>query len=224
MAAYPGEIRSVNIAFAATFLGALFAIMNPFISLPFFLAMTADRTVGEQRKLALQVVTYTTVMCVVISLTGNGILGFFGISVNAFRVAGGLVLLGIAFSMLNGHPITAHERCDHERKTDSGPDEEDDSIAFYPMTFPLIVGPGTIATLIIYMGQARGVGDYTAFALVVAVLIVALFVVLFFATSFGKMLSVRMRVIMTRLMGMILAAIAVGMVVDGLKILLPGLA
>jgi multiple antibiotic resistance protein len=216
----------MNIAFAATFLGALFAIMNPFINLPFFLAMTANNTVAEQRKIALQVVTYTAVMCIVISLAGNVILGFFGISVNAFRVAGGLVLLGIAFSMLNGHQITAHERGDHEKKSDPGPDNEDkdDNIAFYPMTFPLIVGPGTIATLIIYMTQARDVGDYAAFALIVAVLIGALFVVLYYAAAIGKLLSARMRVIMTRLMGMILAAIAVGMVVNGLKILLPGLA
>ncbi|WP_298223332.1 MarC family protein [Acidocella sp.] len=214
----------MDVAFAAKFLGALFAIMNPFINLPFFLAMTSDRTVAEQRMLALQVVTYTAVMCVAISLAGNLILGFFGISVNAFRVAGGLVLLMIAFSMLNGHPITAHERGDHEKKADPEPGGEEDGIAFYPLTFPLIVGPGTIATLIIYMAQARGTGDYTAFAVVLATLIVILLLVLYFAASIGKLLSARMRVIMTRLMGMILAAIAVGMVVDGLKILFPGLA
>lgn len=213
----------MDIAFAAKFLGALFAIMNPFINLPFFLAMTADRTVAEQRALALQVTTYTAVMCIVISLAGNLILGFFGISVNAFRVAGGLVLLGISFSMLNGHPITSHERGDHEKKDDPAGAGEDDGIAFYPMTFPLIVGPGTIATLIIYMAQARGVGDYTAFAVVLAALITIFLLVLYFAASIGKLLSARMRVIMTRLMGMILAAIAIGMVVDGLKILLPGL-
>lgn len=213
----------MDIAFAARFLGALFAIMNPFINLPFFLAMTTDRTVAEQRSLALQVVTYTAVMCVAISLAGNLILGFFGVSVNAFRVAGGLVLFGIAFSMLNGHPITAHERGDHEKKADPGPTAEEDSMAFYPLTFPLIVGPGTIATLIIYMAQARGAGDYAAFAVILAVLIATLFVVLYFASAIGKLLSARMRVIMTRLMGMILAAIAVGMVIGGLKVLLPGL-
>ena len=74
------------------------------------------------------------------------------------------------------------------------------------------------------MAQARGTGDYTAFAVVLATLIVILLLVLYFAASIGKLLSARMRVIMTRLMGMILAAIAVGMVVDGLKILFPGLA
>ncbi len=214
----------MDVAFAARFLGALFAIMNPFINLPLFLAMTTDRTVAEQRALALQTVTYTAVMCVVISLAGHFILGFFGISVDAFRVAGGLVLLGIAFSMLNGHPITAHERGDHEKRADAAQGADDDNIAFYPMTFPLIVGPGTIATLIIYTSQAHGVGGYTAFAAVLALLIVLLLVVLYFAGAIGKLLSARMRVVMTRLMGMILAAIAVGMVVAGLKTLLPGLA
>jgi multiple antibiotic resistance protein len=214
----------VDIAFAAKFLGALFAIMNPFINLPFFLAMTSGRTVADQRHLALQIATYTAVMCTVISLAGSLILSFFGISVNAFRVAGGLVLLLIALSMLNGHPITSHERGDHEKSDDSGQSAEDDSIAFYPMTFPLIVGPGTIATLIIYISQANSAATYTAFGVVVAALIITLLVVFYFAASIGKLLSARMRVIITRLMGMILAAIAVGMVVDGLKVLLPGLA
>lgn len=210
--------------FAAKFMGTLFAIMNPFINLPIFLAMTTGQSLSDQRAIAVQVLTYTTIMCIVISVAGNAIIGFFGISINSFRVAGGLVLLGIAFSMLNGHPITAHERGDHEKTAESTPAEDaENSIAFYPMTFPLIVGPGTIATLIIYAGQIRGAPDYVAFALVLIALLAALFVVLYFASAIGKLLSARMRVVMTRLMGMILAAIAVSMVVQGLKILLPGL-
>lgn len=210
--------------FAAKFMGTLFAIMNPFINLPIFLAMTTGQSLSDQRAIAVQVLTYTSIMCVVIAVAGNAIIGFFGISINSFRIAGGLVLLGIAFSMLNGHPITAHERGDHEKTAESTPAEDaENSIAFYPMTFPLIVGPGTIATLIIYAGQVRGAPDYVAFALVLIALLVALFVVLYFASAIGKLLSARMRVVMTRLMGMILAAIAVSMVVEGLKILLPGL-
>ncbi len=214
----------MDMMFAAKFMGTLFAIMNPFINLPIFLAMTTGQSLSDQRAIAVQVLTYTTIMCIVISVAGNAIIGFFGISINSFRVAGGLVLLGIAFSMLNGHPITAHERGDHEKTAESTPAEDaENSIAFYPMTFPLIVGPGTIATLIIYAGQIRGAPDYVAFALVLIALLAALFVVLYFASAIGKLLSARMRVVMTRLMGMILAAIAVSMVVQGLKILLPGL-
>ncbi|NYT79567.1 MarC family protein [Alcaligenaceae bacterium] len=214
----------MDIAFATKFLGALFAIMNPFINLPIFLSMTADKTVAEQRSLAMKILIYTTVMCVVISLAGSYIIGFFGVTINSFRVAGGLVLLGIAFSMLNGHPITSHERGEHEKRADGVANgEDDDGFAFYPMTFPMIVGPGTIATLIIYAAQAREQAQYISFGIVLLAVLVALFVVLFFSSSIGRLLSVKMRVVMTRLMGMILAAIAIEMVFGGAKAMLPGL-
>jgi len=214
----------MDIAFATKFLGALFAIMNPFINLPLFLSMTADKTIAEQRSLAMKILVYTTVMCIVISLAGGYIIGFFGVTIDSFRVAGGLVLLGIALSMLNGKPITSHERGEHEKRADdAGNSDADDSLAFYPMTFPMIVGPGTIATLIIYAAQVREPAQYISFGVVLVAILLALFIVLFFAASIGKLLSARMRVIMTRLMGMILAAIAIEMVFGGAKAMLPGL-
>ena len=88
----------------------------------------------------------------------------------------------------------------------------------------MIVGPGTIATLIIYAGHAKGSVGLVSVGGVVAVILAILFVVLFFASFFGKALSDTMRVIMTRLMGMILLSIAVEMGVAGLKAVLPGLA
>lgn len=216
----------MDIAFATKFLGALFAIMNPFINLPIFLAMTADKTVAEQRKMALAILLYASVMCVVIALAGGYIIRFFGVTIDAFRVAGGLVLVGIAFSMLNGQPITSHERGEHEKRAAGAAvgSDPDDSTAFYPMTFPMIVGPGTIATLIIYAAQASGPAQYVSFGIVLVATLAALFAVLFFASSIGKHLSAKMRVVMTRLMGMILAAIAVEMVFAGAKVMLPGLA
>ncbi|OWT64146.1 MarC family protein [Candidimonas nitroreducens] len=216
----------MDMVFATKFLGALFAIMNPFMTLPIFLSMTTDKTVAEQHGMALAILLYTTVMCVVISFAGGYIISFFGVTINAFRVAGGLVLLGIAFSMLNGSPVTSHERGEHEKHADAaaGGGEPDDSITFYPMTFPMIVGPGTIATLIIYSAQVRGAAQYVSFGIVLVAVLLSLFVVLYFAASIGRLLSVKMRVVVTRLMGMILAAIAVEMVFAGAKMLLPGLA
>ena len=214
----------MDLAFAAKFLGALFAIMNPFITLPIFLSLTEGRSVAEQRAMAVRITLYTAVMCAVVAIAGNALIGFFGVTIDSFRVAGGLVLLGIALSMLNGKPITAHERGDHEKKADDAAnDDSEDNITFYPMTFPMIVGPGTIATLIIYSAQAAGMAQATAFAIVLVAVLAALFVVLFFASAIGRLLSARMRVVMTRLMGMILAAIAVEMMFDGAKAMLPGL-
>ena len=216
----------MDITFATKFLGALFAIMNPFITLPLFLAVTVNKTVAEQRSQAVAIVIYTTAMCLVISLAGSHIIRFFGVSLDSFRVAGGLVLSGIAMSMLNGQPITSHERATQEKNAGgtAARIDETDNPSFYPLTFPMIVGPGTIATLIIYGAQARQTSQYLAFGIVLAAVLAALLVVLYFAASIGKLMSTKMRVIMARVMGMILAAIAVEMTFAGTKALLPGLA
>lgn len=200
--------------------GAFFAIMNPFVNLPIFLALTAGFTVGEQRGLAVKITIFSAIMCGVILLAGHQIIGFFGITVDQFRIAGGVVLAHIAWNMLNGQEVASHHGSGKEQdhmKDLSG-------LAFYPITFPMIVGPGTIATIIIYAGHAKGMTGMFGIAAVVGAVLAMLFVVLFFASFFGKVLTDTMRVIMTRLMGMILLAIAVEMIVAGAKAVLPGLA
>ncbi|OCC01689.1 antibiotic resistance protein MarC [Labrys sp. WJW] len=215
----------MDVTFAAKFLGALFAIMNPFINLPIFLSMVGTKPVAQQRGMAVTILLYTAAMCIVISLFGGYIIAFFGVTIASFRVAGGLVLLGIALSMLNGKPVTSHERDEQEKQADrtAGSDTDGD-LAFYPMTFPMVVGPGTMATLIVYAAQTHSTAQYVSFALVLASVLLALFIVLFFAADIGELLSAKVRVIMTRIMGIILAAIAVEMVIEGAKVMLPGLA
>lgn len=200
--------------------GAFFAIMNPFVNLPIFLALTTGFTVTQQRTLALKITIFSAIMCAVILFAGQKIIGFFGITVDQFRIAGGVVLAHIAWNMLNGQEIASHHGSDKEQ--DHMADLS--GLAFYPITFPMIVGPGTIATLIIYAGHAKGMSDLLSIGAVVGAILVILFGVLFFASFFGKVLTDTMRVIMTRLMGMILLAIAVSMVVAGVKAVLPGLA
>lgn len=200
--------------------GAFFAIMNPFMTLPIFLAMTSDFTVVEQRFLALKVALYAAIMCAVILLAGQAIIGFFGVSVSDFRIAGGLVLAHIAWSMLNGSPVASHHGSDSEQSHMA----QLKGLAFHPITFPMIVGPGTIATIIVFTGQAQGLEMTLTIGIVIAVVLAMLLVVLYFAGSFGKVLSETMRVIMTRLMGMILLAIAVDMIIAGLATAFPKLA
>ncbi|MDC0347622.1 MarC family protein [Planctomycetota bacterium] len=200
--------------------GAFFAIMNPFVNLPIFLALTVGFTVAEQRSLAIKVTLFSAMMCAAILFAGQSILGFFGISVDEFRIAGGIVLAHIAWSMLNGSSAASH----HGSEKEQGEIQNLSGLAFYPITFPMIVGPGTIATLIIYAGHAKGIEQTLEIGGIVGVILLLLFAVLFFASFFGKVLSDTMRVIMTRLMGMILLAIAVEMMVAGCKVVLPGLA
>lgn len=211
----------MDITFAITFFGALFAIMNPFLTLPIFLAMTDGEEVKKQRVTAMQIVFYSGIMCAVIALAGNHILSFFGVSVDHFRVAGGLVLMGIAFSMLNGKETSSHTGTGSEKEHMENNSED---IAFYPMAFPMIVGPGTITSLVLYAYQAKGIEQYVSYGAVLLSVLVILFIVLFFASAIGHVLSNKMRIIMTRIMGMLLAAIAVAMIVAGLNTLMPGLA
>mgnify|MGYP000964137962 CR=1 FL=1 len=209
----------MDASFGLTFFGALFAIMNPLVNLPFFLSLTSGYSAAEQRRAALRITAYAAAMCAAIALAGPEILTFFGITVDDFRVAGGLVLAGIALSMLNGAGNPAHEGGPRESVAASRKD-----IAFYPMTFPMIVGPGAITTLIVFLRDAEGPAEHAVYAAVVAAMLAMIGVALRFASAIGSRLSDTLRVIMTRLMGMILLAIAISMLVAGVKALLPGLA
>lgn len=210
----------MDTAFFIKTFGALFAIMNPFVNLPIFLSLTEGHTSAAQRSAALSVLAFSAIMCATLALAGTGILGFFGISVDDFRVAGGLVLLIIGLGMLNGSGNSSHEGSAQEQADQSDLKQ----IAFYPMTFPIIVGPGTITTLIVFHGQIEDISTRTAFWTALGIALGLLAIVLMFASQIGAYLSQSLRVIMTRLMGMILAAIAVDMITSGLKALLPGLA
>lgn len=209
----------MDISFAATFFGALFAIMNPAANLPVFLSVTEGAPVKVQRQIAVKTALYSLVLGAIVAVAGNQFLGLFGISVDDFRVAGGLVLLMIALNMLNGEQSTSHHGTDSEQDDYPAPQ----TVAFYPLTFPIIIGPGTITTLIIFSHKVKGPSDMIAYAVVFAGLVALLGLVFYNAPALARHLSGTARVIMSRLMGMILAAIAVAMMADGLKVLLPGL-
>lgn len=233
----------VDVALFVKALGGFFAIMNPFVSLPMFLTLTSGDDLRRQRATAVRVALYSLIMAVVIMLSGTAILSFFGISVNHFRVAGGLVLGMIGLGMLNGgsdaHDGTPHEKArmrakaahpsagiDLERTPGSASDRTSDAVgdvSFYPLTFPMLLGPGTITALIVFTGQAKDVPGVTAIVAALLIVLAILFVVLWFAPAIGNRMSQTLRGIMTRLMGMIIAAIAVAMVIDGLQALIPAL-
>jgi len=205
---------------AIKFFGALFAIMNPLTNLPIFLSTTEGASDAERRQIALKVALYCAILGTVFALAGNALLNLFGITVNDFRVAGGLVVLLIGLHMLQGEDSTAHHGTTEEKKQFASLS----AVAFYPLTFPILVGPGTITTLILYKQQVTTPEGLMLYGAVFAAIIVMLAVAFLCASAIGKHLSQTARVIMSRLMGMILAAIAVDMIASGLKHLLPGLA
>lgn len=204
--------------FARAF-GALFALMNPFVTLPILLSLTDGRATAEVRRLGLMATFYASVLCVVVAVAGQPILSLFGITVDDLRVAGGLVLFVIGLGMVTGTSAPAKPKA-----SDGVGDAAEADLAFYPLAFPMTVGPGTIATILIVTSQANDITQYGAVAAAIVGVLVIMGVVLFFATSIGGYLSQKLRVIVTRVMGLILTAIAAELVTSGLKVLLPGLA
>ncbi|MBD8878306.1 MarC family protein [Roseibium polysiphoniae] len=210
----------MDYAFFLKMFAALFAIMNPIANLPVFLSLTADKTPAGQRAVAITLIVALVVGCCIIALAGNEILAVFGISLDAFRLAGGFLILLIALNLISGEQSKAHHGTEKEQEHHASQENP----AIYPLTVPILLGPGTISTLIIFRGQADGLAQEVAYGAAAAASVVLLGVTFLAAPFLEKLLGQTATSVMSRLMGMILAAIAMEMMVSSLKALLPGLA
>jgi len=209
----------IDFPFAVKVFAALFAIMNPIANIPVFLSLTEGVSDAGRRKIAATVSIGVAVGCIVSAVAGGAILHAFGLTVDDFRLAGGLLVLLIALSMLHGSPSAQHAPTAGE----SAALLQAESVAIYPLTIPLLVGPGTIATLIVLGQSAFHAGRETALAVGILGFLVVLTLALLAAPFVGHYLSPKVTAITQRLMGMILAAIAMQMIVASLQAFFPGL-
>lgn len=210
----------MDLAYFLKMFAALFAIMNPIANLPVFLSLTSDKEPAFQRTVALTVIAGLVVGGAVVALTGNAVLNIFGISLDDFRLAGGFLILLIALKLLSGEQSAIHHGTEKERAHH----DAQENPAIYPLTVPILLGPGTISTLIIFRGQAGNVHQEIAYVAALAGAIALLGATLLAAPFLSKVLGQTATSVMSRIMGMILAAIAMEMMIDSLKGLLPGLA
>ena len=201
----------------------LLAIVNPLAIVPFFIHYTHNFT-REQRLRTIWIASFSCFVVIAASaLLGLQILAFFGISLASFQVGGGMLLLTSALSMLNAQPAEAktssHELQDGVEKAAMGA-----SIAVVPLTIPLLTGPATMSTVVIYADKAKTVlqmGTLVGYGVVVALATALCFSL---AQPIARVLGKTGINVMTRLMGLILAALAVEVMSDGLTKLFPVLA
>ena len=200
---------------------ALLAIVNPIGAVPFFLAFTQGLTRTERQR-TLRVSSFSAFCVIAISgLAGLQIIGFFGISIASFQVGGGMLLLISSMHMLNAQPAESgkDDLVDGQSKADIGL-----SVAVVPLTIPLLTGPATISTVVIYAEKTQ---TFLQHAVLVGYgVVIGLATYAAFAAS-GRIARVLGRTginVMTRLMGLILAAMAVELLADGLVKLFPILA
>ena len=200
---------------------ALLAIVNPIGVVPFFIHFTQAFS-REERERTIRISAFSAFLVIAISaLAGLKIIEFFGISLASFQVGGGCLLLISSLAMLNAQPAESKpsDVAEGDQKVYAGA-----SIAVVPLTIPLLTGPATISTMIIYAEKTRFVwqlGVLVAYGVVIGIVTYLVF------SASGRIAKVLGRSginVMTRLMGLILAAMAVELLADGLTKLFPVLA
>jgi multiple antibiotic resistance protein len=196
----------------------IFAILNPLGVIPIYLSLMADRRPEEMRHTAFKTAVAVAVILMLAVWAGDGLLSFFGIGIPAFRIAGGLLVLIIAIAMFSAITSSAKhtdaEQAEAEAKND---------IAVVPLAIPLLAGPGAISLAIVDAHQAGNWSGKLVFCLGIAGVAAIVWVVLRLAEPIGERLGTGGLNIGTRVMGLILAAMAVQLMADGMLELFPGL-
>ena len=199
----------IDAAFFITAFTTLFVVIDPFGTAPIFVALTQDMEARTRRRIALRTCAVASGILIAFAAFGEAVLGFVGISMEAFKVAGGALLFLTALDML-------FERRT-KRREDRAEVEERPDPSVFPLAIPLVAGPGSIATIILLAGEHPGIqGIATASAVMLAVMAV----VLTFFLSAGLIARILGKTglnVLTRLLGMLLAALSVQFILDGLK-------
>lgn len=218
----PGPWARIGRSMELKPLVTLLAIVNPLAIVPFFIHYTQNFSPAQRRN-TIRVSSFSAFVVIAVSaLAGLQILEFFGISLASFQVGGGMLLLTSALNMLNAQPAEAktssHELQDGAEKAAMGA-----SIAVVPLTIPLLTGPATMSTVVIYADKAKTLlqmGTLVGYGVVVALATALCFSL---AQPIARVLGKTGINVMTRLMGLILAALAVEVMSDGLTKLFPAL-
>lgn len=198
--------KDVTLKFAA----ALLALLNPMYGIPIFLSLTTGFTPEQRKRTALLAALTVAITGLVAALLGEEFLALFGIDVPSFRVAGGIIILGIALAMLKAENYSSQDA-----STASKSDMRNKDIAIVPLAIPLTIGPGTIATLIVFAHELEDSQEVVNMLPVILGVSLLIWVGLRYASPIADFLGDTVISVITRIMAIILAAIAVEMVFTG---------
>lgn len=198
---------------------ALFAVVDPIGIIPIIAALTAHTKASELKNIENTVVITVTTILLLALFLGENLLVFFGISINSFLVSGGILLMLMALSMLQAKiSKTVHTK----KEAEEG--EARQSIAVVPLSMPLLAGPGAISTVIMYSHRGTDINHYLIMSLDIIAVMAILWIVLRTTPWLIRHISQTGINIFTRLMGLVLSALAVEFIASGLKGLFPVLA
>jgi multiple antibiotic resistance protein len=206
---------SNELAFAITAFVSIFAIVNPVGNIPFFVTVTEGYTKQERKAVIRKTCVVMLVVLVSFGLFGQYIFELYGITIPWFKIAGGILLFSVAFAMMRGERSRAKITEDERQEA-----MEKEEIGVVPLGIPLFAGPGAITTVMIYVSEGIGTGNYIDLAavfLAIVVTTVISFILLTYAQGiFGRM-GRGGAAAFGRIIGLLLAAVAVGFIITGVE-------
>ncbi|HAS2709778.1 TPA: YchE family NAAT transporter [Vibrio cholerae] len=212
-------MQSFEIAIFLQFFLGLVAAVNPVGIMPVFVSLTGHMTLEEKNKTAATANIAVAIILIIALLAGQMLLDLFSISLDSFRVAGGLLLLSIAFSMMSGK--LGEDKQNKQEKSEYISREQ---IAVVPLAMPLMAGPGAISSTIVYDSRYPNMLDTLGIILTVVAFSFCSWLLFRSAPYIVRLLGQTGINVITRIMGLILGALGIEFIANGLRNLFPGLA
>ena len=192
---------------------ALFVVIDPPGCAPIYAGLTSGASRAQARAMALRACFIATIILLIFAVFGEDLLGALHIELDSFRIAGGIMLFLIALDMvLEKRTQRREERAEKVKAT---PEIEDVSV--FPMAMPMIAGPGSIATIMLLTARAKGTDETLVVLGALGAVMLLTLLALVAAGPLMKLLGARVEAVITRLLGVLLAALAAQYVIDGLK-------
>lgn len=200
----------------------LFVTIDPVGLAPMFLAVTAGMSASDRRKVAVRATATAAGILLIFYASGQTVLNVLGISVSAFRVAGGILLFLIAIEMVFGKRQERKAETAEKAVEAQGHHGTVSEVAIFPLAIPLISGPATISAIILLSSQAPDTIAYAGLGGVIAVILLSCLGAFLLADRLERLLGETAQLVITRLLGVLLAALSVQFVADGVLVLLRG--
>ncbi|MGR3399123.1 MAG: MarC family protein [Paracoccus sp. (in: a-proteobacteria)] len=188
----------------------LFVVIDPIGLTPVFIALTPGMSGLQRRRIGLRSLVIAAILLTLFGLAGETILSAIGISISAFRIAGGLLLFLTALDML-------FERRTQRREGQVEGDDPGHDPSVFPLAMPLLAGPGALASMILLVGEGQGIGHLLMVNLTMLAVLAIAMVLFVLATPLARALGRTGVMVVTRLLGMLLAALSVQFVIDGVR-------
>lgn len=196
----------------------LFCLLNPFVLIPVFLALTSGMNKGQKMKIAFMTSTSVFIIMLIAIFTGNWVLKLFGITVYDFQIAGGILIMLMSIAMVQAkeqeHRISDKE---HRKHLEANEQSTDSNIAVVPLAIPLMAGPASISVGIMDAGDCPFFWPRIILIIMVAGMCVILWISMVLGDKIGRLLGNTGQQILSRVMGLILLALAADFIISGIK-------